>query len=107
MLTTEVKKQIAHYEKNMLNLEESSDFDSSEATDDEGSLDIEDIELAEISSKAGGSTIADDVLRRINQSHVLSPKKQKRREKKKEDRKEKLRIIYMRIMARKYKKRKL
>ena len=61
MLTSEVKKQIAHYEKNMLNLEDTSDFDSSEATDRE-SLDIEDIEHAKFRREPGKSTIAEEIL---------------------------------------------
>jgi len=47
MLTEEVKRQIAHYEKNMLNLEDTSDYDSSDSTEDV-SLSLNDIELGAI-----------------------------------------------------------
>lgn len=44
MLTKDVKEQLAHHEKNLLNLEETSDCDSGKPSSDTVSVHLSDIE---------------------------------------------------------------
>ena len=81
-----------HAKKNLLNLEDESDFDSNASTEKADSINIEDIELMGITAPKQKNE-AEKVLRALDQQLVLRPEQIKRRQQKKFKKADRLREI--------------